>query len=384
MSKNSEEQIKQELDFWKKQPYLKMNNLKLTYNIPSIYGGRGFIATEDIKPGTVLLQEVPIMKLTSTKIDGMLEEIFKHKDYKNIIYQLSFLHPISLDHLEKQELIDFRVEHKDIVDKIYGGLSEGQKKDYSKDDVLKIALELRFNGFSSGIYLHLSIFNHSCKSNCIKFAPQQGMDFSEVVAIEPIKKGTELTINYLTPFEQATEKRKRDITNQFHFVCKCSLCESNEFNKFTDQDVPKLEKKIGIINSLLQSGFYTKSLNSLKDLKEEFKLDEKNLLLLRINKMIVECCAYLLENDQGTTDISILFLQTSLDIYKVQILLYPDHCDLATTCNDISNGIEALLNFDRNALYDNFKEMEGKQKALTVRKKYYDEFKRISTFYENK
>lgn len=382
MSKNSEEQIKKEIEFWKKQPYLKMQSLKLTYNLPSIYGGRGFIATEDIKPGTILLQEVPIMKLKSTKVDEMLDEIFKHKDYKNIIQQLSFLHPIILDHLEKQELINFRLEHDEIMNRIYDSLTETQKKEYIKDDILKIALQLRFNGFSSGIYIHLSIFNHSCKSNCIKFAPEQNKEYSEVVAIQHIKKGTELTINYLTPFEQSTEKRKKDLLNQFHFNCKCPLCESDEFLKFSDQDVPRIEKKLGIINSLMQSGFYTKSLNSLKDLKEEAKLDENNLLLLRMNKMMIECCAWLLENDQGTVQVSIFFLKLSLEIYKVQILLYPDHCDVATICNDISNGIESLLNFDRNALFDNFKEMEGKQKALEVRKKYYNEFKRISELYD--
>jgi hypothetical protein len=63
----------------------------------------------------------------------------------------------------------------------------------------------------------------------------------------------------------------------------------------------------------------------------------------------------LLSTDNGTSEISLLFLQTSLEVYDLQIkFLGKDHCDVATTCkllfnielsgNDIANGIDTLLN----------------------------------------
>jgi len=49
----------------------------------------------------------------------------------------------------------------------------------------------------------LSIINHSCKPNCIKFSPQQYGLPSEVRAIQTIEVGEEITICYLVPQEHS-------------------------------------------------------------------------------------------------------------------------------------------------------------------------------------
>lgn len=385
MSKNSENQILAEQDLWKRIPLSKMGPVTLKYNMSGIVGGRGFIASSDITPGTVLCREEPFIRLKAIKLEEMLIELFNRSDLSLILGPLGLLHPISLDHLEKKELESFRKEQDEMVSNVWKNINDKNQRLVDRDAILRLGLALRFNGFSSGIYLHLSIFNHQCKANCIKFAPEMGKTYSEVVAIEHIKKGTELTINYLTPFEQSTERRSEQLQNQFHFKCKCSLCVNDKFNKHNGVDILSLEKRLYIVDSLLKSGFYTKSLNSLMEYKDTYKLDANHLVLLRLNKMIVDTCATLLENDQGTTDHSIMYLKCSLDIYHTQIKLFPDHCDVARTCCDIANGIESLLNYDKQALYHHFEEAyDTKEKAVKSRKEFYSEFKRISAMYEEK
>jgi hypothetical protein len=382
MSNNSTEQINAEKQIWNDYKCVKMGPCEMKYNMSGIYGGRGVIATEDIKPGTIIVREEPFLKLKTNKLEDMLKEICSRDDLATQLRPFSILHPISFSHLEKSELEAFILEYDEMVNRVFEFIPKKNQSIVNREVIMRIGLALRFNGFSSGIYLFLSIFNHQCKANAIKFAPEHGKPYSEIVAIENIKKGQEITINYLTPFDQSNERRKEQIEKQFHFTCKCSLCTSDEFNKYKDFDILTLEKKLFIVESLMASGFWTKSLNSLMEYKTTYNIDEKNLVLLRLNKLIVDACASLLENDQGSTETSILFLQTSFEIYRVQILLFPDHCDVARTCNDIANGIESLLNFDRQALFEHFPEIEGKEKSLKRRKEFYTEYKRISALYE--
>ena len=70
------------------------------------------------------------------------------------------------------------------------------------DDLLRYYFTLTCNGFDSGVYGHLSIFNHSELPNCIKFSPTDGVPYSEVRTVKHVKKGDHLTISYMNPREQ--------------------------------------------------------------------------------------------------------------------------------------------------------------------------------------
>jgi hypothetical protein len=70
------------------------------------------------------------------------------------------------------------------------------------DDLLRYYFTLTCNGFDSGVYGHLSIFNHSELPNCIKFSPNDGILYSEVRTVKHVKKGDHLTISYMNPREQ--------------------------------------------------------------------------------------------------------------------------------------------------------------------------------------
>jgi hypothetical protein len=50
----------------------------------------------------------------------------------------------------------------------------------------------------------------------------------------------------------------------------------------------------------------------------------------------VDSAIGLLSTDNGTSEISLLFLQTSFEVYDLQVkFLGKDHCDVATTCKII-------------------------------------------------
>ena len=72
----------------------------------------------------------------------------------------------------------------------------------SADAIFRLLFTLICNGFDSGVYGFLSIFNHSESPNCIKFSPDGDKDYSEVRTVAPVKAGEHLTISYVNPREQ--------------------------------------------------------------------------------------------------------------------------------------------------------------------------------------
>ena len=124
---------------------------------------------------------------------------------------------------------------------------------------------------------------------------------------------------------------------------KKNFCEDCQGKEELNMKIQKIEKKLFVIENLIASDFFTKSIKSLLELKNE--IHPNHILTLRLNKLIgnrfhitlywflVDACIGLLSTDNGTADVSVLFLKTSLEIYDLQIkYLGKDHCDVATTC----------------------------------------------------
>jgi hypothetical protein len=83
------------------------------------------------------------------------------KNLKKMLKHLEILHPTELSVVPKEELQVFELEYQNLISEMLETTSEENKKILNKEKLLKLILSLRFNGFQSGIYLHLSIFNHS-------------------------------------------------------------------------------------------------------------------------------------------------------------------------------------------------------------------------------
>jgi hypothetical protein len=112
-----------------------------------------------------------------------------------------------------------------VADSLGDGSEEPSKlqRTLDKSELLRLLCVLHFNGFGSGIYSHLAIVNHSCKPNCIKtYVAKETC--SHIYATEPIKAGTEITINYLKSSQMCRASRQQKLWKQFQFRCSCSIC----------------------------------------------------------------------------------------------------------------------------------------------------------------
>ena len=90
-----------------------------------------------------------------------MKEILESKNLKKMVKNMKILHPTDLNEIPKEELKVFQLEYENLISELLQETSEENQKFINKDKLLKLILSLRFNGFQSGVYLHLSIFNHS-------------------------------------------------------------------------------------------------------------------------------------------------------------------------------------------------------------------------------
>jgi K+/H+ antiporter YhaU regulatory subunit KhtT len=79
--------------------------------------------------------------------------------------------------------------------------------------------------------------------------------------------------------------------NEFENIkCECDdkkeICENCNSNEELIKKIQNIEKKLFIIENLIQSEYFTKSINSLLELKP--LLPKNHILLLRLNKLIGE------------------------------------------------------------------------------------------------
>ena len=215
-----------------------------------IGGNRGYIATQNLRPGTLLLVEDPIFEWTDDQIGSELglvsiQAILKHGNASNIVKEIEGLYPTK-SHVE--EIIggsengrvlsrDEKIQIKDMVE-IMQMIHSGKKMDATLElskkcnielnemDVYRILLAMRYNGFGSGVYLHFAMFNHDHDSNCIKFAPEKNHQassnskypsYSEVRTTKFVKRGDPLTLDYLDPREQSHATKRWHLWDQHRF-----------------------------------------------------------------------------------------------------------------------------------------------------------------------
>jgi hypothetical protein len=197
--------------------------------------GRGFVATRDIEPGELLLEEEAIYAHS--------EGVSAHEEQR--IATLAALTKIMLQQfpaaLEKLcQHADHELPDHELVNTPPEGITV---------DAWKIALaQVDSNQFSSARGMMcspaVSITNHSCYPNAdliIREVPTAGaasssssssaqtVERAKVYAIEPIAAGSEVTINYLGSdslcrWYAPSMIRQESFTSQWQFTCDCSRC----------------------------------------------------------------------------------------------------------------------------------------------------------------
>ena len=239
-----------------------MKSLDLAWNDPSfkgdivlisslpLGGGRGYVASKTLKPGTLVLLESPIMEWSEEQIGkklGLLsvKHLLECSKASQLIHDIEDLHPTkeqvdshALDgriedenHEQISKMIqvlqleyspceeegeidkikDFQVQQnsnvqsqQDIADLVKIAL---EKDLCSRDgsaltniDILRLLLAFRYNGLESGLYLHVAMLNHDDYPNCVKMLPSMSdgpSGGSEVRTTREIHAGEVLTISYL-------------------------------------------------------------------------------------------------------------------------------------------------------------------------------------------
>ena len=206
--------------------------LSAVMQMDGIGGSRGLVALSEISPCVLLLAEIPSVTWTESTLE---EEDLRAAVIHCLTDELAYattktLHPKSLG--------DCDAEEKKRAEDLLGADNMREislKANVTNEEVLRVLLVLQHNGFGSGLYSVLTMLNHSCTPNCIKFSPSTGSSgASEIWTVRQIEKGEELTICYCEPLEMTKESMREFLEAHHRFSCVCSSCAEAE----TAQSIP--------------------------------------------------------------------------------------------------------------------------------------------------
>ena len=76
----------------------------------------------------------------------------------------------------------------------------------------------------TAVYLQGSAFNHSCRPNAEFYNDGTSL---RVRSVRHIRAGEEATVSYV-PLTQSLAERRRDLSTQFKFTCRCERCQQEE------------------------------------------------------------------------------------------------------------------------------------------------------------
>ncbi|CAM9611814.1 unnamed protein product, partial [Heterosigma akashiwo] len=225
----------QVIKYWRSHTAEYVGPVHYVEDLEEVGGGRGFMAASTISPGTILMRERPYIDwptlpdgIQSDKqrvyhvIRALLQEEARTREQK--MENLSHLTPRNLEEVPPGMIPTACKEYEEEIQSL---LEEFAPTGITREALILLLLRFQCNGFSSGVYLHLCIFNHACDANCIKFQLRTEEDqrfYSEIRAIAPISQGEELKICYLDPKERPHHERALVLRAQFGFRCACPPC----------------------------------------------------------------------------------------------------------------------------------------------------------------
>ena len=178
--------------------------MSFVYKVAKIEGkGLGCVATEDIKKGSLILNENPqIYENTEEKswsskwIKSLLKSFNKMSKNDQLEYMtLSNKYINFQDSIILEDIRDYKkVIDKDLEDlrlEIYKIEQDSEKA----KTILKICCIYSTNNFENGLKIKTSRFNHSCHPNADSIQMFNGQ--YQVRAIGNIKAGEEISTNYM-------------------------------------------------------------------------------------------------------------------------------------------------------------------------------------------
>jgi hypothetical protein len=206
-------------------------------------GGRGVFAAADIAAGTLILSEIPIAVWPDASSLDDPEVLLNTLEFicrdTEALAASKTLHPKSLGNADEADRLRIAdVWSTEAIEALC--TSVGGK--VARDDVMCLALALQHNGFNSGLYSRLTLVNHSCRPNCIKFMPSSSTGWaSEIWTTRSVLAGEEITICYCEPAEMTSWSMRAFLQEHHRFACACSHCLSHPPSLATSSSQPLQE-----------------------------------------------------------------------------------------------------------------------------------------------
>ncbi|KAI2511466.1 SET domain-containing protein [Fragilaria crotonensis] len=359
-------------------------------------GGREFVAARNLEPGTLILVEEPALEWSQDQIGSELGltsvyHILEQDDAQKLLHDLEDFHPtkVAVDEFKAGDVqIIGMVENLEVkyVEALPTLVDLAKvKKLVNRDgstltvrDIVRLLLALRYNGFESGVYLHLAMLNHNCYPNSVKFFPTNS--FSEVRTTRHVKAGEALTISYL-PTIMSHASRRHHLWEQHFFDIggvvpdeykdiervggriPHSSPESRDESAITS----RIESTIGAFddhfremstlaleNSRKENPVWEEakalelaSLELYREAKEQLQND-RHLLLIPCLRLHLDLCEKIHVSRILTPSQHVLLLLRTLssciNLIEIQKLAYGlDHFDLARSYNELSQTLTELL-----------------------------------------
>lgn len=241
------------------------------YEIVEVEGkGVGFVASQDIEKGTVILREKPQFFVKGGRSEWMKSDWLKNMmdSYKE------------MDKAEKEDLLTLyhdappklKNDRKEIIKKTFK--SNRSVKIYGKPQkILNIFNILEANGYcicdSTYLALQSAKINHSCLPNAQRTQFRKVNGACEIMAVTDIKKGEEITISYTWSVGMKSRKNRQVILrNQYHFTCSCKFCKKEELDN-SDEIYKEFQQWVNGVEEYVMG--YARNYQSIDHTAEELK-----------------------------------------------------------------------------------------------------------------
>lgn len=360
-------------------------SLTAVVGMAHVGGSRGLIAMKKIPPGVLILAEIPTITWESrilSEEDDLISTVEACISTSAAHAVTKTLHPTFLNSCNEGEIrrAEEFVGHKRVQE-------IAVKVGVTTDEVLRVLLALQHNGFGSGLYGVLTMLNHSCTPNCIKFSPSAGSSgASEIWTISQVDRGEELTICYCEPLEMNRASMQEYLEAHHNFQCKCPACEESivvrnnlkheeelSFQRICSQEsnleeiITSMEQELLFLRNLndIDMGFenVVKLMKASTDLSsiegEESSEDNSSMnprLLARLSKLAANAAVLFLEyadqcTEQNRRPKEILIKSASFSFLRNSLLLLSNqmkyigryHPDVASSHLDIAEALACCI-----------------------------------------
>jgi hypothetical protein len=389
---------------------LYLGPMLLVSSLP-VGGGRGYVASRNLEPGTLVLVEELIMTWPPEQLGQPLDmssvqNLLEHPNALEIVKDMEDFHPSKADvdgdasdddgyvNQISKMMRSLRSKYPEelLIEMVrLAGLHGIQNRDASSltpTDILRLLIALRYNGLESGVYRNVAMLNHSCRPNCTKLLPSGEHSYSEVRTTRPVAAGESLTISYL-PRVVSHASRRKHLWEQHRFDIGAHLAGDELKMELVGTSLPpsaiarwdddaithRIEQATEELESLHRDSasdindgnappnlwevvkalevssleLYTGSLEHLKN--------DRHVILIPILSLHLETCTLVQRAPSLPVfvHLGILYriIASSIRLLALQeALLGPDHFDLGRTNLDLAQAIAELLSRSPKHLFD--------------------------------